>query len=193
MAGETIITLVGNLTGEPETRTTSKGDAVCNFSIAATPRQYNSQSGQWEDGQALFLRCTVWRDMADHVAQSLHKGMRVIAQGRLTQRSYQAQDGSNRTVVELQVDEIGPSLKYATAQVAKIQHNNQSNGYSAAKNMNEINQSHPYQNQGFSNANPFGGAAPAQQSNTQLPPSDPWGNAGQANGFGTFNQGDEEF
>lgn len=196
MAGETTITIIGNLTAEPEMRTTSKGGTVCNFSIAATPRQYNSQFGQWEDGQALFMRCTVWRDMAEHCAQTLHKGMRVIAQGRLTQRSYQAQDGSNRTVIELQVDEIGPSLKYATAQVARIQHaGGQSNGYSAAKNIAEISQAHPYQNNGFSDANPFGGAAPAPQpaNNGQLPPSDPWGNAGQSNNVGQFNQGDEEF
>lgn len=124
MAGETIITVVGNLTAEPETRTTSKGDAVCNFSIAATPRSFNKQTNQWEDGDALFMRCTVWRDLAAHCAQSLHKGMRVIAQGRLQQRTYQAKDGTNRTIVEMQVDEIGPSLRYATAQVQRIQHAN---------------------------------------------------------------------
>lgn len=124
MAGETILTIIGNLTADPEMRTTSKGGTVCNFSIAATPRQYNSQSGQWEDGQALFMRCTVWRDMAEHCAQTLHKGMRVIAQGRLRQRTYQANDGTQRTIVEMQVDEIGPSLKYATAQVQRIQHAN---------------------------------------------------------------------
>lgn len=124
MAGETILTIIGNLTADPEMRTTSKGGTVCNFSIAATPRQYNSQSGQWEDGQALFMRCTVWRDMAEHCAQTLHKGMRVIAQGRLQQRTYQAKDGTQRTIVEMQVDEIGPSLKYATAQVQRIQHAN---------------------------------------------------------------------
>ena len=121
MAGETVITIVGNLTADPETRTTQNGGTVCNFIIASTPRQYNSQSGQWEDGPALFLRCAAWRDLAAHCAQSLSKGMRVIAQGRLRQRSYQAQDGSNRTVIELQVDEIGPSLRYATAQVQKMQ------------------------------------------------------------------------
>lgn len=121
MAGETVITIVGNLTADPETRTTQNGGTVCNFIIASTPRQYNSQSGQWEDGDALFMRCTAWRDLASHCAQSLHKGMRVIAQGRLRQHSYQAQDGSNRTVIELQVDEIGPSLKYAMAQVQKMQ------------------------------------------------------------------------
>lgn len=121
MAGETVITIVGNLTADPELRTTRNGGAVANFSIAATPRVYDRQSDQWVDGDALFLRCTAWRDLAEHCANSLAKGMRVIAQGRLQQRSYQAQDGSNRTVIELQVDEIGPSLKYATAQVRKMQ------------------------------------------------------------------------
>lgn len=121
MAGETVITIIGNLTDEPELRTTRNGEAVCNVNIASNTRQYNSQSGQWEDGDTLYMRGTIWRDMAQHCAQSLHKGMRVIAQGRLQQRSYQAQDGSNRTVIELQVDEIGPSLKYATAQVQKMQ------------------------------------------------------------------------
>lgn len=117
MAGETVITIIGNLTADPELRTTSNGGAVANFNIAATPRVYDKQSQQWVDGDALFLRCTAWRDLAEHCANSLAKGMRVIAQGRLQQRSYQAQDGSNRTVIELQVDEIGPSLRYATAQV----------------------------------------------------------------------------
>ena len=121
MAGETVITVVGNLTADPEMRTTRNGSTVANFSIAATPRVFDKQSNQWVDGDALFLRCSAWRDLATHCAQSLSKGMRVIAQGRLQQRSYQAQDGSNRTVIELQVDEIGPSLKYATAQVQKMQ------------------------------------------------------------------------
>lgn len=121
MAGETVITIVGNLTADPELRTTGNGGTVANFSIAATPRVYDRQSQQWYDGDALFLRCSALRDLATHCAQSLAKGMRVIAQGRLQQRSYQAQDGSNRTVIELQVDEIGPSLRYATAQVQKMQ------------------------------------------------------------------------
>lgn len=122
MAGETIITIIGNLTADPELRTTSQGSAVCNLTIASTPRTYNRQTGQWEDGQPLFLRCSAWRDLATHCAQSLAKGMRVIAQGRLQQRSYQAQDGSNRTVLELQIDDIGPSLRYATTQVSRIRH-----------------------------------------------------------------------
>ena len=119
MAGETVITIIGNLTADPELRTTSAGAQVASFTIASTPRSWNRSTNQFEDGQALFMRCSAWRDMATHCAQSLAKGMRVIAQGRLQQRSYQAQDGSNRTVIELQVDEIGPSLRYATAQVTR--------------------------------------------------------------------------
>lgn len=115
--GETVITIVGNLTADPELRTTGQGAQVASFTIANTARVYNKQTCQYEDGPALFMRCSAWRDMASHCAQSLAKGMRVIAQGRLQQHSYQAQDGSNRTVFEMQVDEIGPSLRYATAQV----------------------------------------------------------------------------
>ena len=122
MAAETVITIIGNLTADPELRTTGQGTQVAGFTIASTPRNWNRQTGQYEDGAALFLRCSAWRDLAQHCAQSLSKGMRVIAQGRLTQRSYQAQDGSNRTVIELQVDEIGPSLRYATAQVSRTGH-----------------------------------------------------------------------
>ena len=122
MAGETIITIIGNLTADPELRTTSQGSAVCNLTIASTPRTYNRQTGQFEDGQPLFLRCSAWRDLAQHCAQSLAKGMRVIAQGRLQQRSYQAQDGSNRTVFELQIEGSGPSLRYATTPVSRTSH-----------------------------------------------------------------------
>lgn len=158
MAGETIITIVGNLTADPELRTTSAGAQVASFMIASTPRTWNRNTNQFEDGQALFMRCSAWRDMAEHCAQSLSKGMRVIAQGRLQQRSYQAQDGSNRTVVELQVDEIGPSLRYATAQVQKMQ----SGGY-----------------QGGNTNGGFGGNGyqPQQQAQqqSQAPADDPWG------------------
>lgn len=159
MAGETVITIIGNLTADPELRTTSNGSAVANFSIAATPRVYDRQSDQWVDGDALFLRCTAWRDLAAHCANSLAKGMRVIAQGRLQQRSYQAQDGSNRTVIELQVDEIGPSLKYATAQVRKMQ----SGGYQGG-NANGGGYQQPQQPQQPQQA--------WQQS--QAPADDPW-------------------
>lgn len=105
MAGETILTIVGNLTADPELRTTGTGTQVCGFTIASTPRAWNRQANQYEDGQSLFMRCSAWRDLAGHCAQSLSKGMRVIATGRLSQRSYQAQDGTNRTVVEMTVDE----------------------------------------------------------------------------------------
>lgn len=120
--GETVITIVGNLTADPELRTTGQGAQVVSFTIANTARVYNKQTGQYEDGAALFMRCSAWNDLAQHCVQSLAKGMRVIAYGRLKQHSYQAQDGTNRTVVELQVDEIGPSLRYATAQVTRISH-----------------------------------------------------------------------
>lgn len=155
MAGETVITIVGNLTADPEIRTTGSGASVASFTIASTPRSWNRNTNQFEDGQALFMRCSAWRDLATHCAQSLAKGMRVIAQGRLQQRSYQAQDGSNRTVIELQVDEIGPSLKYATAQVQKMQ----SGGYQGGNANGGGYQQQPQQAQ--------------QQS--QAPADDPWG------------------
>ena len=119
MAGETIITVVGNLTSDPELRYTQNGLAVANFTIASTPRTFDRQSNEWKDGEALFLRASVWREFAEHVAGSLTKGSRVIATGRLKQRSYQDREGQNRTAIELEVDEIGPSLRYATAQVTR--------------------------------------------------------------------------
>jgi len=119
MAGETIITVVGNLTADPELRYTQNGLPVANFTIASTPRNFDRQANEWKDGDALFLRASVWREFAEHVAGSLTKGMRVIATGRLKQRSYQDREGNNRTAIELEVDEIGPSLRYATAQVIR--------------------------------------------------------------------------
>ncbi|KFF31668.1 single-stranded DNA-binding protein [Bifidobacterium bombi DSM 19703] len=128
MAGETTITIIGNLTADPELRNLQNGSSVASFTIASTPRMFDRNTNQWVDGQALFMRCSAWRDLADHCANSLTKGMRVIATGRLQQRSYQANDGTNRTVVEMTVDEIGPSLRYATAQVQRIQHGGNTNG-----------------------------------------------------------------
>jgi single-strand DNA-binding protein len=119
MAGETVITVVGNLTADPELRYTQNGLPVANFTIASTPRTFDRQANEWKDGEALFLRASVWREFAEHVAGSLTKGMRVVAQGRLRQRSYQDREGNNRTSIELEVDEIGPSLRYATAQVTR--------------------------------------------------------------------------
>lgn len=123
MAGDTIITVVGNLTADPELRYTQNGLAVANFTIASTPRTFDRASGEWKDGEALFLRASVWREFAEHVAGSLTKGSRVIAQGRLKQRSYETKEGEKRTTVELEVDEIGPSLRYATAQVTRQSRN----------------------------------------------------------------------
>lgn len=119
MANETIITVVGNLTDDPALRYTQNGLAVANFTIASTPRNYDKQAGEWKDGDALFLRASVWREFAEHVAGSLTKGMRVIAQGRLTQKAYTDKEGNQRTAIELEIDEIGPSLRYATAQVTR--------------------------------------------------------------------------
>ena len=194
MAGETVITVVGNLTADPEIRTIGSGAAVASFTIASTPCTWNRNSNQFEDGQALFLRCSAWRDMAEHCAQSLHKGMRVIAQGRLQQRSYQAQDGSNRTVIELQVDEIGPSLRYATAQVHRVQHGN-GGGYQGGGS-------------GFAGGQQQGGFAGNQQpqygvnpSNTGQQPAqsqqlggNPWAsNNNQPSDFGSFGGNTDEF
>src|SRR5438105_15790635 len=119
MAGETIITVVGNLTADPELRYTQTGLAVANFTIASTPRTFDRAANDWKDGEALFLRASCWREFAEHVAGSLTKGSRVVATGRLKQRSYETKEGEKRTAIELEVDEIGPSLRYATAQVTR--------------------------------------------------------------------------
>ncbi|MEE1621070.1 single-stranded DNA-binding protein [Zafaria sp. J156] len=121
MAGETVITVIGNLTGDPELRFTPSGSAVANFTIASTPRTFDRQSNEWKDGETLFLRASVWREAAENVAETLTKGMRVIAQGRLKSRSYETKEGEKRTVIELEVDEIGPSLRYASATVKRVQ------------------------------------------------------------------------
>jgi single-strand DNA-binding protein len=121
MAGETPITVIGNLTADPELRFTPSGAAVANFTVASTPRTFDRQTNEWKDAETLFMRCSVWREAAEHAAESLHRGDRVIATGRLVSRSWQTPEGENRTVMEMQVDEVGPSLRYATAQVTKAQ------------------------------------------------------------------------
>lgn len=120
MAGETTLTVVGNVTADPELRYTPSGAAVANFTVASTPRTYDRQSGEWKDGEPLFLRCNIWRQPAENVSETLTRGMRVVVQGRLRQRSFQTKDGEKRTVIELDVDEVGPSLRYATATVNKL-------------------------------------------------------------------------
>ena len=155
MAGETVVTVIGNLTADPELRWTQSGAAVADFTIASTPRTYDRNAGEWRDGDTLFMRCSVWRETAENVAESLRKGMRVIVQGRLTQRSYDTQQGERRTVVELQVDEVGPSLRRARAQVTR----NQAQAASAPS----------------ASASASGGAAGWRQ---EAPQHDPWGEPG---------------
>lgn len=121
MAGENPVTLVGNLTADPEIKWTQSGACVVNFTVASTPRFFDKQAGEWRDGEALFMRCTAWRQLAEHVAESLTKGARVITQGRLRQRSFETKEGEKRTVVEMEADEVGPALRYATAKVTKAQ------------------------------------------------------------------------
>lgn len=131
MAGDTIITVVGNLTADPELRFTPSGAAVASFTVASTPRTFDRQSNEWKEGDTLFLRCSIWREAAENVAESLTKGTRVIVQGRLVQRSYTTREGENRTVVEMQVDEVGPSLRYAKAQVVRNQRSGGQGGASS--------------------------------------------------------------
>jgi single-strand DNA-binding protein len=121
MSADTVITIVGNLTADPELRFTPSGAAVASFTIASTPRSFDRASNEWKDGETLFLRCSIWRHAAEHASESLTRGMRVIAQGRLKQRSYETSEGDKRTIVELDVDEVGPSLRYATATVSRSQ------------------------------------------------------------------------
>ena len=130
MAGETVITVVGNLVDDPELRFTPSGAAVANFRIASTPRTFDKQTNEWKDGDALFLSCSVWRQAAENVAESLQKGMRVVVQGRLKSRQYETREGEKRTVFEIDVDEVGPSLKYATAKVTRTTRSGGGGGYS---------------------------------------------------------------
>lgn len=142
MAGETIITVVGNLTSDPELRYTQNGLAVANFTIASTPRNFDRAANDWKDGEALFLRASVWREFAEHVAGSLTKGARVVATGRLKQRSYETKEGEKRTSIELEVDEIGPSLRYATAQITRSPGG--SGGASGGSGRNAVPASEPW-------------------------------------------------
>jgi single-strand DNA-binding protein len=132
MAGDTVITVIGNLTADPELRFTPSGAAVANFTVASTPRAFDKASGEWKDQEALFMRCNIWRQAAENVAETLTRGARVIVSGRLKQRSYETREGEKRTVVELEVDEIGPSLKYATAKINKVSRGGGGGGFGAS-------------------------------------------------------------
>ena len=131
MAGETIITVVGNLVDDPELRFTPSGAAVANFRVASTPRTFDKQTNEWKDGDSLFLSCSVWRQAAENVAESLQRGMRVVVQGRLKARTYETREGEKRTVFEIEVDEVGPSLKYATAKVTRTTRSGSNTGFSS--------------------------------------------------------------
>jgi single-strand DNA-binding protein len=169
VAGDTILTVVGNLTADPELRFTPSGAAVANFTVASTPRMFDRQTNEWKDGEALFLRCNIWREAAENVAESLTRGSRVIVQGRLKQRSFETREGEKRTVVELEVDEIGPSLRYATAKVNKASRSGGGGG--------------GFGGGGGSRAG--GGAAGGGEAKQD----DPWGSAPAS---GSFSGGDDE-
>src|ERR1044072_6179517 len=128
MAGDTVITVIGNLTADPELRFTQSGAAVANFTVASTPRTFDRQSGEWKDGEALFLRCDIWRQAAENTAESRTRGMRVIVSGELRRRSFETREGEKRTVMEMEVDEVGPSLRYATAKVNRATRQNSASG-----------------------------------------------------------------
>lgn len=194
--GETSITVVGNLVADPELRFTPAGAAVANFRIASTPRRFNRQTSQWEDGEAMYLTCNVWRQAAENVAESLSKGMRVIVQGRLRQRSYESREGERRSIFEVEVDEVGPSLSFATAQVTRAsrgggqggygnQGGGQSMGGQGQMNQGTMNQGQQQQPNhggfgGGGNTDGFGGGNPQQQA----PDNDPWNSAPASGGFG---------
>ncbi|WJY98543.1 single-stranded DNA-binding protein [Corynebacterium fournieri] len=213
--GDTPITVVGNLVADPELRFIPSGAAVANFRIASTPRTFNRETNQWEDGEALFLTCNCWRQMAENVAESLTKGMRVVVTGKLRQRSYQTREGENRTVFEVEVDEVGPSLKYASASVSRNPREGGSNGFGGGNQGgqrggfggNQGGQGQGGQGgQGQANQggyNPgnggFGGQSQGgnqggfngnQGQNQSQPEHDPWGSAPEAGGF-SGGAGDE--
>lgn len=200
--GDTPITVVGNLVADPELRFIPSGAAVANFRIASTPRTFNRETNQWEDGEALFLTCNCWRQMAENVAESLTKGMRVVVTGKLRQRSYQTKEGENRTVFEVEVDEVGPSLKYASASVTRNPREGGAGGYGGGNQGGQRggfggNQGGQGQNQGQGGYNPanggFGGQSQGQTQgnpNQSQPQHDPWGSAPDAGGF-SGGAGDE--
>ena len=185
MAGETQITVIGNLTGDPELRFLSSGSAVANFTIASTPRTFDRQSNDWKDGETLFLRASIFREYAENVVETLTKGMGVIAQGRLKSRSYETKEGEKRTVMELEVDEIGPSLRYATAKVTRSQRQgggqggnqrNQQGGGNYQQGNQQGNQ------QGGNYGNQQGGFGGQQGGQQGAPVEDPWGAPAGGNG-----------
>jgi single-strand DNA-binding protein len=178
MAGDTVITVIGNLTADPELRFTPAGAAVANFTVASTPRVFDRNSNEWKDGEALFLRCNIWREAAENVAESLTRGSRVIVSGRLKQRSYETREGEKRTVVELEVDEVGPSLRYATAKVAKASRGGGGGGFGSGGSGG-----------GGGNIASSGGSGGGRSGGAE---DDPWGSAPAASSFGGSSRVDDE-
>ncbi|NHC22474.1 single-stranded DNA-binding protein [Nocardioides sp. IC4_145] len=197
MAGETVITVVGNLVDDPELRFTPSGAAVANFRIASTPRTFDRQTNEWKDGDALFLSCSVWRQAAENVAESLQRGMRVVVQGRLKSRQYETREGEKRTVFEIEVEEVGPSLKYATAKVTRAQRSgggggggfSGGGGGGAAPSGGDDPWATPAPQQGGGGQGGYGGGAPSgggqgggygggAPSGGGAPANDPWGAPG---------------
>ncbi len=183
--GDVNITIVGNIVADPELRFTQTGAAVATFRVASTPRRYDSQTNQWVDGEAMFLSCNIWRQAAENVAETLTKGMRVIVTGRLRQRSYETREGERRTVMELEVDEVGPSLRYATAQVNRNPREGGFQGGGASGGFSGGNPGGGFS--GNANRGGFGGGQQQQaggQQQQQQPANDPWSSAPPAGGFG---------
>ncbi len=182
MAGETPITLIGNLTADPELRFTPSGAAVASFTVASTPRTFDRQANEWRDGDAMFLNCSVWRQAAENAAESLQKGMRVIVNGRLRSRSYETREGEKRTVFEVEVDEVGPSLKFATAKVARSSGGGNRGG-SSGGNSGGGDWNNGGGNAGGNNQSGGGWSQPSQQSggsnynDARSAGADPWANA----------------
>jgi single-strand DNA-binding protein len=175
MAGETPLTLVGNLTGDPELRFTPSGAAVANFTVASTPRTFDRQTSEWKDAETLFMRCSIWREAAENVAESLHRGTRVVVTGRLVSRSWETPEGEKRTVMEMQADEVGPSLRYATASVTKAQRGG-GGGFGGGS--------------GASSSGQRGGSSGGgQQGGTRAAPdNDPWATGGSSGSSSGGNQ-----
>ncbi|QIG45196.1 single-stranded DNA-binding protein [Nocardioides anomalus] len=188
MAGETIITVVGNLTDDPELRFTPSGAAVANFTVASTPRNFDKNTNEWVDGEAMFLRCSIWRQAAENVAESLQRGMRVVVQGRLKARSYEDREGQKRTVFELEVDEVGPSLKFATAKVNRTSRQGGGGGYSGGGGGGGYSgggggggQSAPADDPWATPAPAGGGQGGGQGGGGGAPANDPWAAPGVGN------------
>lgn len=193
MAGETIITLVGNLTDDPELKFTPSGAAVANFTVASTPRTFDKQTNEWRDGDALFIRCAAWRQLAENVAESLQKGQQVIVTGALKVRNYERQDGSKGTSVEMNVDEIGPSLRFATAKVTRVNRSGGGGGggFGGGGNQGGGNQGGGNQGGGFGGGNSGGGN---QGGGNQGGGNDPWSSQPAQGGSGSWggNSGSSE-